>query len=100
MLSPLWTPTVSKATTTLVILGIVAAVVALVSLAAPGAVALQWLIVVLGVLTFIAPWVVGFTATTGMAWTAWIVGAVLVVVGLLALPESNRVHQGRLTVQH
>jgi SPW repeat len=44
--------------------------------------------------------VVGFTATSGMAWTAWIVGVVLVVVGLLALPETNRVHQSRLTAQH
>jgi SPW repeat len=100
LLSPIWTTTVSKATTTLVILGIVAAVVGLVSLAMPGAVALEWVTVVVGVLMFIAPWVIGFTATTGMAWTAWIVGVVLVVVGLLALPESNRVHRGRLSAQH
>ena len=99
-LSPIWTPTVSKATTTLVILGIVAAVVGLVALAMPGAAALEWLKVVVGVLMFIAPWVIGFTATTGMAWTAWIVGVVLVVVGLLALPEVNRVHRGSLTPQH
>ena len=100
LLSPIWTTTVSKATTTLVILGIVGAVVGLVSLAVPGAVALEGVLVVVGVLMFIAPWVIGFTATTGMAWTAWIVGVVLVVVGLLALPQSNRVHQGRLTPQH
>ena len=100
LLSPIWTTTVSKATTTLVILGIVAAVVGLVSLAMPGAVALEWVTIVVGVLMFIAPWVIRFTATTGMAWTAWIVGVVLVVAGLLALPQSNRVHQGRLTPQH
>jgi uncharacterized membrane protein HdeD (DUF308 family) len=99
-LSPIWTSTVSKATTTLVILGIVAAVVELVALAMPGSAALEWLKVVVGVLMFIAPWVIGFTSTTGMAWTAWIVGVVLVVVGLLALPETNRVHRGRLSAQH
>jgi SPW repeat len=99
-LSPIWTPTVSKATTTLVILGIVAAVVGLVSLAMPGAVALEWIEVVVGILMFIAPWVIGFTATMGMAWTAWIVGVVLVVVGLLALPQVNRVHRGTLSAQH
>jgi uncharacterized membrane protein HdeD (DUF308 family) len=66
----------------------------------PGSAALEWLKVVVGVLMFIAPWVIGFTSTTGMAWTAWIVGVVLVVVGLLALPESSRVHRGRLTTQH
>ena len=99
-LSPIWTPTLSKATTTLVILGIVAAVVGLVSLARPGMVALEWVMVVVGVLMFIAPWVIGFTAMAGMAWTAWIVGVVLIVVGLLALPESNRIHHGGLTAQH
>ena len=100
LLSPIWTPPVGKDTTTLVILGIVAAVVGLVSLARPGTVALEWVTVVVGVLLFIAPWVIGFTAMTGMAWTAWIVGVVLVVVGLLALPESNRAHRGSLTPQH
>lgn len=44
---------------------------------------MQWLVVasfVIGVLVFIAPWVLGFTAITGMAWTAWVLGAVLAVV--------------------
>jgi SPW repeat len=99
-LSPIWTHTETKATTTVVILGIVAAVVGLVSLAVPGAVALEWVEVVVGILMFISPWVIGFTAMSGMAWTAWIVGVVLVVVGLLALPQGNRVHRGTLTAQH
>lgn len=99
-LSPIWTPSESKATTTLVILGIVAAVLGLVSLAVPGAVALDWLLVLDGILLFIAPWVIGFTAMSGMAWTAWIVGVILVVVGLLAVPEVTRAHRGSLSAQH
>ena len=93
-LSPIWTTSVSKATTTLVILGIVTALVALWSLAAPGAVVSEWVVAILGVLFFIAPWVIGFSGVTGMAWTAWIVGVVTVVVGLWALPESNKIHHG------
>ena len=56
--------------------------------------------VVLGVLAFISPFVLGFAAITGMAWTAWIVGVVLIVAGLWAVPESNRAHHGELTPQH
>src|ERR1700754_1314333 len=91
-LSPIWTPTVGIATGTLVVLGIAAALVALASLYSPGAVGLEWTVAVLGVLAFISPWVLGFAAISGMAWTAWIVGVVWVVAGLLALPESNRAH--------
>jgi hypothetical protein len=28
----------------------------------------------------------------GLAWTAWIAGAVTLAVGLLALPQANRLH--------
>lgn len=34
---------------------------------------------VVGALLFIAPWVVGFTATPTMAWMAWIVGGLSVL---------------------
>jgi SPW repeat len=99
-LSPIWTATTPRATGTLVVLGIVTALVALGSLAAPGAVALEWLIAVLGVLSFISPWVMGFASTTGMAWTAWVLGVIWLVAGLWSVPESNRVHRGQLSAQH
>jgi SPW repeat len=98
-LSPIWTPTVEIAGGALVVLGIIAALVALASLYMPDVPALEWTVAVLGALTFISPWVLGFAAITGAAWTAWIVGVVLVAAGLWALPESNRAHQGRLTPQ-
>jgi predicted membrane metal-binding protein len=99
-LSPIWTTTISKATGTLVVLGIVAAAVALWSLAAPGAVALEGIVALLGVLFFISPWVMSFSSTTGMAWTAWVVGVVTFITGLWALPDSNKVHRGHLAAQH
>lgn len=34
----------------------------------------------LGMLLFIAPWVLGFSGLTGMAWSAWIVGVLAVVL--------------------
>ena len=45
----------------------------------------SWLNVVLGVWLFISPWVLGSTSDAAAAWDAWIVGAAIVVVALIAL---------------
>jgi SPW repeat-containing protein len=101
-LSPIWTTTVHKASVTVIVLGIIAAAVALWSLAAPAAPVSEGLQAVVGVLFFISPWVVGFHSTSAIAWTAWIVGIVTFLAGLAAWPESNRAHggSGRLAAQH
>jgi peptidoglycan/LPS O-acetylase OafA/YrhL len=98
-LSPIWTDTTNKATWTLVILGVVTAVVALVSLAAPGLVAAEAAVAVLGVLLFISPWVMSFHTVDGVAWTAWVSGVIAFVLGVSALLESNMAHRGMAT-QH
>ena len=49
-----------------------------------------------GVLFIISPWVMGFADTTAMAWTAWVVGAVTLVVGALDL-QVTRTHQRHVT---
>jgi SPW repeat-containing protein len=36
--------------------------------------------VVLGVLLFISPWVLGFAGVTAIAWTAWVIGVLAVLV--------------------
>jgi len=100
LLSPIWTTTTRDATTAMVVLGIVTTMVALWSLAMPGAVIPDGLVALLGVLFFISPWVLGFHDMTGMAWTAWIVGVVTFVAGLAALPESRKVHAGQISAQH
>ncbi len=39
----------------------------------------EWIPVILGVITFISPFVFGFTAVTAVAWAAYIVGVLAVV---------------------
>ena len=47
--------------------------------------------VVLGVVTFLAPWVLGFTAVTAIAWAAWIVGVLTVLgAGSLLVARGGR----------
>ena len=54
----------------------------------------------LGALLIIAPWVMGFDDMMGLAWTAWITGAVTLIVGAFALPIANRMHSGGMAPQH
>jgi len=91
-LAPIWTTTDTKTTWTMVILGVITAAASLWSLASPADEALEYGHAVLGVLFFIAPWVLGFTALTGMAWTAWIVGIIAFIVGVWAVPVSHHAH--------
>jgi hypothetical protein len=99
VLSPVWTTTSRKATTTLIVLGVLAAAAALWSLAVPELVAAETTMAVLGVLFFVAPWVVGFTASTGMARTAWVVGVVTFVLGGWELLVSKTAHHQQLHPQ-
>lgn len=101
LLSPLWTTTVHKASVTLVVLGILTAVVALVSLAEPGMLGPDGAVAVLGVLLFISPWVVGFHSTMPISWTAWIVGIVTFAAGAMALPLERKAHRSHVPLgQH
>jgi hypothetical protein len=64
--------------------------VALWALAQPGSGAAEWTQATLGVLLVIAPFVFGYTDLAGAAWNDYIVGALVAVLGLAALPAVNR----------
>ena len=94
-LSPIWVSTTGErgAYWALIALGVLLAVAALISLAMPGVVATEWLIVLFGVLLFVAPWALGYTELTGASWTSWVVGVVAVILGGTAVPPSLRAHR-------
>jgi len=98
-LSTIWVDTSTKVLWTMIVLGALIAIDGLWSLAAPGVVASEGVEVVLGVLLFIAPWVIGYTALTGASWFSWVIGALAVIVGATALPAANSAH-ARLTAAH
>ena len=89
-LAPIWTETDTNTTRTMVGLGVVTALVSLWSLARPEDRISEYAHVVMGLLFFVAPWVVGFTDLNAMAYTAWAVGRISVVMGLWATPEVQR----------
>lgn len=98
-LSPIWTETTTMVTWSMVILGVLLAANALWSLAAPGAVASEYVHAGLGLLMVVSPWVLGFAGMTAMAITAWVVGVVALVTGIWAIPYSNRAHHDRTVTQ-
>jgi peptidoglycan/LPS O-acetylase OafA/YrhL len=96
-LSPIWTETSNKATWTMVVLGAVTAVVSLWSLAMPDDRISEYGLVLLGVLFVISPWVMAFDNLEAMALTAWIVGGVTAVAGLMPGPELNNIPHRPIT---
>ena len=99
LLSPLWTTTTSKATTTMVVLGAVTAVLSLIELVRPDMLSIEGLAAVMGVLFFISPWVMSFSGSRGMAWTAWVAGVITFVVGARDL-QVTRSHRGTVAATH
>jgi len=74
------------ATTSAYILGVLLVLSGLLGAAMREANAVEWIPVILGVITFISPFVFGFTAVTAVAWAAYIIGVLAVVnAGSLAL---------------
>lgn len=95
-LSPLVTTTDAAAAWTLVVLGVLIAATGLWSLAAPGSVASEYVHGVLGVLLFIAPWVMSYSDLSSASWTSWVGGALTVIVAAAALPAANAAHRGAI----
>jgi len=100
-LSPMWTETSTTATRTMVVLGVVTAAVALWSLAMPGHRISAFALVLMGALFMASPWVMGFDQIANMALTAWIVGGVTVISGVLSMPEvEERMHLHHRPITH
>jgi hypothetical protein len=93
-LSPIWTETMNKATSSMIVLGVITAAVALVSLVRPDMMALEGLMALMGVLFVISPWVMGFDGTRPMALTAWIIGAVSLLAGASDVQVTRTAHHG------
>jgi hypothetical protein len=93
VLSPLWMDTNNAAMWTMIILGALVALDGLASLAMPGMVYGEAVQIVLGVLMFISPWVLGYTEFSGISWTSWIAGALIIIVGGAGLQVAQSAHR-------
>ncbi len=69
------------------IAGVLLVAASLWALARPGAGVTEWVRIVLGVWLFFVPWILGFVATGVVAWTAWVIGLLVVALALWRLLE-------------
>ncbi|MFD9890613.1 SPW repeat protein [Amycolatopsis sp. NPDC058986] len=92
-LSPLWLSTSTGAMWTMIVLGALIALDGLASLAMPGMVYGEGIQIVLGVLMFLAPWVIGYTEFNGASWTSWVAGVLVVIAGAVAMPVAQAAHR-------
>jgi hypothetical protein len=100
LLSPIWTDTNNAAMWAMIVLGALVALDGLASLAMPGMVYGEGIQIVLGVLMFISPWVMGYTEFGAISWSSWIIGALTVIVGAAALPVAQAAHRSGMAGQH
>lgn len=100
-LSPIWLDTSGRAMWSLIVLGVLVALCGLAQITSPTMASLDYAMGLFGVLLFLSPWVMDYTAYSGASWTAWIVGVLTVVVAVAALPVmSSRMHGGGLATHH
>ncbi len=74
----------------LVGLGLIAAADASWAMAKPAMRTPEWLMGLVGVVLFVLPWALNFTAETAVAWNAWIIGALLAIDATLAYVVRGR----------
>lgn len=86
-LATIWVSTDDESLASMIVLGALLVIASLWSLAMPDSLSSESAHVVLGVVTFIAPWALGFSDLDGPSWTSWAVGVIAVAVGLAAVPE-------------
>src|SRR5262245_50057473 len=100
VVSALWCATDPPAMWSLICLGVLIAAAAVAPLAGRTMDSMEYAHAALGVLLFIAPWVLGYADMMGAAWTSWIVGLISFVVGLAAIPAVRHIGGGRAAPQH
>jgi hypothetical protein len=59
----------------------------------------EYLPLILGVLIFLAPWVLGFSAITAMAWSAWVIGVLAFIISGSVLVAGGNM-MGRSAAAH
>jgi hypothetical protein len=96
-LSTIWMTPAGASVALMVTFGILLIASGLWNLARPGTVAMEWAQGVLGALLFLSPWIGGYASQAGVAWTSWIGGALALIVAMLAVQPSSRLHHQAVT---
>jgi hypothetical protein len=79
-------------TAALVVMGIVILLFSLWAVSQSESRTPEWWNFALGIVLFILPWLFRYTAARGDAWNSWIVGFVVAILALIAMPLIKGMH--------
>ncbi|MDE3721096.1 SPW repeat protein [Nocardiopsis sp. N85] len=74
----------------LFVLGLGVILASVISLTRPGALSGELAVLAIGVLVFTMPWLLGYTHLPLAAWTAWIIGGGIALLGAYGLTQAGR----------
>lgn len=77
----------------LVALGLVVIMTAVISITRPGALSSEAGLLGSGAVAFALPWLLGFTHIPVAAWSAWIIGGVIILLGVYGLLMAYQARQ-------
>ncbi|MDA8369606.1 MAG: SPW repeat protein [Nocardiopsaceae bacterium] len=92
VISWIWHGMIGPPTAVMFLVGVGTAFSAVLSITRPGLIATEAVMFVLGVLLFVLPWLLEFTHEGAAAWTAWILGPVIAVLGVIGVPMAIAAH--------
>lgn len=91
-LGTLWTTQQASSLVMMIVVGVLLIIAGVWNLTTPGQPVAQWVLMLLGVLLFISPWIASYSGLVGASWTSWIAGGVALIVGILAMQPTTRGH--------
>lgn len=100
-ISTTWLAGSTASMTLMLVFGILMIVTALISVAMPRLVSMEWALAISSALLFVSPWMGSYTNYGQATWTSWICGAIGVVAGLWAVaPAMEMRHSGDTRMAH
>ena len=72
------------------IFGVLMVLVALWALAMPGSIVPAVINLIIGIWVFISPWALGYAGVSSIAWSAWIIGALVIIFSAWAIAQAQR----------
>jgi len=89
VLSWLWHDMLGLGGGLILLFGLGVVMFSVISITKPGALTSEAAIAGFGVLAFLLPWIMGFTYVPVAAWSAWILGAAAIALGIFGFTQAR-----------
>ncbi|MFJ2621602.1 SPW repeat protein [Glutamicibacter sp. NPDC087344] len=87
-IASIWLAGTTRSMTLMMVFGLLMVATAVLSVAMPRLVSMEWALAAAGALLFVSPWIGQYTGYAMSTWVSWICGAVGIAAGLMALAPA------------